>query len=146
METAYAEAATRAGINNTVTHSSMEPRVSDATLPLSKRKRKANWTHDDTMCLVQLYKDYASVLSASFKKPGVTHELKKETWDKITQQVNIVSAEPRSAEEVIKRWGTVLNDTNYTRKLCYVHEFSLLPLHSKRGSREVDETQTHVTA
>ncbi len=70
----------------------------DTLTPRCKRKRKANRSPDNTLLLVQLYKEHASDLYASFKKPGVTHKLKKEIWEKITQQVNLISSAERSRE------------------------------------------------
>lgn len=75
----------------------------------AKRKRKANWTEDESLLLVKLYKENVSVFKNSFNKTGVSNRIKKNTWECIARTLNKnFSSSNRTMREVTKRWFSIL--------------------------------------
>lgn len=56
--------------------------------PPQKRKRKGDWTDDESLLFVQLYKEYTVTLSSSIKKPSISHMANQAAWANITHAIN----------------------------------------------------------
>lgn len=75
----------------------------------AKKKRKPNWTQEETLRLVNVLNDKRLVINGKFK-PTLTHKDKKEAWLEITNIIN--GTNPliqRTIEEVETKWFSVLS-------------------------------------
>ena len=99
-------------------HTWMSSRIANPTSTMDtvqeetpkKRTRKANWTPDETLHLVQLYADNSTILRSNFSQPGCTKAAKKELWNSIATQVTQFAGVERSAKECQKRYQTVQSE------------------------------------
>ena len=74
-----------------------------------KRTRKPNWSYEETVCLLQLYREHAHVIRNNFNENGCTFHKKQEAWTKIMAGLQeAFPAGRRSIVECQKRWHTVL--------------------------------------
>ena len=63
-----------------------------------KRPRKENFTHGETLALIEAYSERKSLLQSKFKS-NTTLRDKNEQWDAVTAAVNAVAFVPRSKKE-----------------------------------------------
>lgn len=72
-----------------------------------KRPRKPNWTHPESVRLLEVYREKQPVLNRSFKD-GVTFKKKQEAWLAITMELNESFPEAnRTVKECQKRYQTL---------------------------------------
>ncbi|XP_050707210.1 uncharacterized protein LOC126993370 isoform X2 [Eriocheir sinensis] len=87
----------------------MDDPVAAASTPSKKRTRKPNWTMDESLYLLQLYRDHARVLRQSFSEDGCTHQTKQKAWEDIRSKLQqAFPAGQRTTKECQKRWHTIL--------------------------------------
>ncbi|XP_050710335.1 uncharacterized protein LOC126995092 [Eriocheir sinensis] len=87
----------------------MDDPVAAASTPSKKRTRKPNWTMDESLYLLQLYRDHARVLRQSFSDDGCTHQTKQKAWEDIRSKLQqAFPAGQRTTKECQKRWHTIL--------------------------------------
>ena len=63
-----------------------------------KRPRKENFTHGETLALIEAYAERKSLLQSKFKS-NTTLRDKNAQWDAVTAAVNAVAFVPRSKKE-----------------------------------------------
>jgi len=77
--------------------------------PQQKKKRKPNWSSDETLRLVNVMAEKHLTVNGRFR-PSLTHGDKKRAWADITNAVNASNVlVRRTEEEVINKWFTVLS-------------------------------------
>uniref|UniRef100_A0A0P4W0U5 Regulatory protein zeste n=1 Tax=Scylla olivacea TaxID=85551 RepID=A0A0P4W0U5_SCYOL len=74
-----------------------------------RRKRKPNWSSDETLRLVNIMAEKRCIIKGRFH-PSLTHADKKRAWEDITNSVNARNLHvKRTEEEVVNKWFTVLS-------------------------------------
>lgn len=87
----------------------MDDSLPVASTPVKKRTRKPNWTMDESLYLLQLYRDHARILRNNFSEQGCSHQSKQKAWEEITGKLGqAFPAGQRTAKECQKRWHTIL--------------------------------------
>ena len=72
----------------------------------AKRNRQTNWSKNETSLLKTLFTENESVLSAKLSNT-VTNSKKKEVWEAITNEINLLGVAHRSISEVKTKWSNV---------------------------------------
>ena len=72
----------------------------------AKRNRHTNWSKNETSLLKTLFTENESVLSAKLSNQ-VTNSKKKEVWEAITSEINLLGVAHRSISEVKTKWANV---------------------------------------
>ncbi|XP_063859205.1 dendritic arbor reduction protein 1-like [Scylla paramamosain] len=74
-----------------------------------RRKRKPNWSSDETLRLVNIMAEKRCIIKGRFQ-PSLTHADKKRAWEDITNSVNACNLHvKRTKEEVVHKWFTMLS-------------------------------------
>lgn len=73
----------------------------DPAQPPAKRSRRANFSDEEMMAMIQGWQDREAVLRERFSQ-NVTAKRKQQAWDDVTAEVNAVSRVQRDREEVKK--------------------------------------------
>ncbi|XP_050697732.1 uncharacterized protein LOC126986080 isoform X5 [Eriocheir sinensis] len=77
--------------------------------PQPKKKRKPNWSNDETLRLVNLMAEKHLTVNGRFR-PSLTRADKKRAWADVTNAINASNVSVRrTEEEVINKWFTVLS-------------------------------------
>lgn len=80
-----------------------------------KRCRNQNWSKNEISLLKNLVLEYDSILSKKHSNE-VTNKKKKEIWEYIKNQINLLGVCKRTVEEVKNKWS---NETRVLkRKIC----------------------------
>lgn len=95
---------------------------SEVATPEGKRSRKANWSAEDTLLLVQMYQQHSKVFRSSFDQLGSSKKSKTSAWLTISQAVSEQSGIPRNIRDCQKRWQTVQSES---RKRLAKHKEAL---------------------
>ena len=74
-----------------------------------KRQRCSNWSKNETSLLKNLVSDNEAVLNSKYSN-SVTNLKKKEVWDEITEQVNLLGVCKRTQTEVKTKWSNIARD------------------------------------
>ncbi|XP_066970882.1 myb/SANT-like DNA-binding domain-containing protein 4 isoform X2 [Macrobrachium rosenbergii] len=75
--------------------------------PYEVKRRRENWTYDQTLLLVQLVDENKEVIKGKFS-PRLRYKDKKAAWQKITREINAVfPSVVRTVGQVEKRWYNV---------------------------------------
>lgn len=79
---------------------------SNSTTP-SKRSRKCNWSLEELVFIMELYKDRKHILKGNFGTNGCNNTSKLECWDKILSELSqAFPAGNRTVRECQKRYHT----------------------------------------
>lgn len=91
--------------SRTTTHVEMAA----ADLKDTKKRRKPNWSQEETLLLVNIISDKRLILNGKFR-PSLTHRDKREAWLAITSIVNGMNPlTQRTVEEVETKWFSLLS-------------------------------------
>ena len=69
-------------------------------------KRKPNWTQEECLLLVTLINENKHVLGSRLG-PNSTSQMKRDTWKKVSKQLNAFALSPFTTKEITKKWTTM---------------------------------------
>ncbi|XP_066947154.1 uncharacterized protein, partial [Macrobrachium rosenbergii] len=82
--------------------------------PYAVKRRRENWTYDQTLLLVQLVDENKEVIKGKFS-PRLCYKDKKAAWQKITTEINAAfPSVVRTVDQVEKRWYNVQQERKNT--------------------------------
>ncbi|XP_076049504.1 uncharacterized protein LOC143030228 [Oratosquilla oratoria] len=74
-----------------------------------KKKRKPNWSQEETLLLVNVIMEKKIIINGRFK-PSLSHKEKREAWQSITDAINGTNPlTKRTMEDVETKWFSVLS-------------------------------------
>lgn len=79
--------------------------------PRQTRHCHANWTHAETLSLVQLYREKAAIIKGNFSDNGCSAEAKEKAWGSIVSR--LAALHPgfsRCIKQCQRRWQTVMQE------------------------------------
>ena len=74
----------------------------------TKVKRKPNWTQEECLLFITLINENKHVLRSRLGL-NLTSQMKQDTWEKISKQLNASALTPRTTEEIEKKWNNILS-------------------------------------
>ena len=74
----------------------------------TKAKRKPNWTQEECLLLVTLINENKHVLRSRLG-PNLTSQMKRDTWKKISKQLNAFALTPFTTKEIKEKWTNILS-------------------------------------
>ncbi|XP_063887769.1 myb/SANT-like DNA-binding domain-containing protein 4 isoform X1 [Scylla paramamosain] len=73
-----------------------------------KKKRKPNWSQEETLLLVNVIMEKKLIINGRFK-PSLSHKDKREAWQSITDAINGTNPLTKRTVEVETKWFSVLS-------------------------------------
>ena len=73
-----------------------------------RTRNKPNWTQEECLLLVTLINENKHVLRSRLG-PNFTSQMKRDTWENFSKQLNASALTPRTTEEIEKKWNNILS-------------------------------------